>query len=141
MIPLKIKTSENQMISEVFCTQDRDRTGTPKNWCLRPARLPIPPAGHLNRTANLVVFCFYPTIYFVAQMIAIFGLCTTFARHKRNRSWPILPNFSRAPLLAILQKRSQKHMVNPLEMFHSASSATASFNLLLKKASGVGIFS
>ncbi len=33
------------MISEVFCTQDRDRTGTPKNWCLRPARLPIPPPG------------------------------------------------------------------------------------------------
>lgn len=33
------------MISGDFCTQDRDRTGTPKNWCLRPARLPIPPPG------------------------------------------------------------------------------------------------
>mgnify|MGYP007050670331 CR=1 FL=1 len=28
--------------------QDRDRTGTPKNWCLRPARLPIPPPGQMN---------------------------------------------------------------------------------------------
>lgn len=41
--PEKAKTSEK--FSEVFCTQDRDRTGTPKNWCLRPARLPIPPPG------------------------------------------------------------------------------------------------
>ena len=46
------------MISEVFCTQDRDRTGTPKNWCLRPARLPIPPPGQVlqcavNRCANI----------------------------------------------------------------------------------------
>lgn len=49
------------MISEVFCTQDRDRTGTPKNWCLRPARLPIPPPGQvyylvLNRCANIETF-------------------------------------------------------------------------------------
>ena len=57
MTTLKIKTSENQMISEVFCTQDRDRTGTPKNWCLRPARLPIPPPGLvLNWCANIETF-------------------------------------------------------------------------------------
>lgn len=41
------------MISEVFCTQDRDRTGTPKNWCLRPARLPIPPPG-LDVDSNMM---------------------------------------------------------------------------------------
>ena len=47
------------MISEVFCTQDRDRTGTPKNWCLRPARLPIPPPGLLNWCANIVLFLMF----------------------------------------------------------------------------------
>ena len=45
------KSTENQLINSAFCTQDRDRTGTPKNWCLRPARLPIPPPG-------LVLPCF-----------------------------------------------------------------------------------
>ena len=30
----------------IFRTQRRSRTGTVSHWCLRPARLPIPPAGH-----------------------------------------------------------------------------------------------
>ncbi len=56
------------MILEVFCTQDRDRTGTPKNWCLRPARLPIPPPGQvcylvLNRCANIETFLYFPKFF------------------------------------------------------------------------------
>ena len=32
----------------LFCTQGGNRTRTPKNWILNPARLPIPPPGHTN---------------------------------------------------------------------------------------------
>ncbi len=57
------------MISEVFCTQDRDRTGTPKNWCLRPARLPIPPPGQVcylvvNWFANIIEKIFMIKVFF-----------------------------------------------------------------------------
>lgn len=33
-------------LNPVMCTQRRSRTGTVSHRCLRPARLPIPPAGH-----------------------------------------------------------------------------------------------
>lgn len=54
------------MISEVFCTQDRDRTGTPKNWCLRPARLPIPPPGldvYFKRDVCFKLVCKYRNFF------------------------------------------------------------------------------
>lgn len=45
------------MISEAFCTRGRARTGTVSHWCLRPARLPIPPLGLvLFRCANIETF-------------------------------------------------------------------------------------
>ena len=46
-IPDKIKTAENQMINSRFTYPDpgSNRDGLP-HWCLRPARLPIPPSGH-----------------------------------------------------------------------------------------------
>lgn len=46
----QIKWRQLSLVGAILlCTQDRDRTGTPKNWCLRPARLPIPPPGPLMR--------------------------------------------------------------------------------------------
>ena len=37
-----------QLLSLSFCTQTRGRTGWMLlHWCLRPARLPIPPSGQL----------------------------------------------------------------------------------------------
>ena len=40
------------------------RTHTPKNWFLRPARLPIPPSEHINNKLSTYVpglSCFQPT--------------------------------------------------------------------------------
>ena len=46
-MPNKIKTTENQTINSRFVYPDpgSNRDGL-LHWCLRPARLPIPPSGH-----------------------------------------------------------------------------------------------
>ena len=66
---LKEKSSANRSFRGFFCTQDRDRTGTPKNWCLRPARLPIPPPGQVcylvvNWCANIIEKIFMIKVFF-----------------------------------------------------------------------------
>ncbi len=45
--PEKWKTADNQVITAVFRYPEpgSNRHGLP-HWCLRPARLPIPPSGH-----------------------------------------------------------------------------------------------
>ncbi len=50
------------MISGDSCTQDRDRTGTPKNWCLRPVG----------------IFFFIYTLIFNALQINIYLLLANF---------------------------------------------------------------
>ena len=51
-----METKKGSNISvEAFCTQGGNRTRTPRNWILNPARLPIPPLEQVfgNKTAKL----------------------------------------------------------------------------------------
>ena len=49
-LPREMKKAENQMINSLLLYPDpgSNRDGLP-HWCLRPARLPIPPSGLLWR--------------------------------------------------------------------------------------------
>ena len=42
------------MIMGLFSTQGGNRTRTPKNWILNPARLPIPPLELVSDSKNII---------------------------------------------------------------------------------------
>lgn len=75
------------MISGDFCTQDRDRTGTPKNWCLRPARLPIPPPGLDVYSKHVVCFklvCKYRNFFQCSKAFRRFFFKKLSLNHRRQ---------------------------------------------------------
>ena len=79
----KIKTAENQTInSRLQYPEPGSNRHALRHWCLRPARLPIPPSGH-RVSKTMQKYYFYLNLQvFVPK---------TFPLHSTNRPYAIHP--------------------------------------------------